>query len=700
MTSIGTSSTFYNCTALERVSLPEITSVGASCFYGCTSLSTISLPKVTSFGNNAFKNCTSLTEVTGTLFPLLTSIGQNCFENCTAIENVSLQSLASIGNAAFKGCTSLTSVSLPAASSIGTNSFQGDIALVNISLPSATSASSFAFHNCSSLKNASFPIATSVGGSCFMNCSNLESISLPLVTSIGTYAFDGCTSLKTLSLPLVESIGVYAFNNCGSLTAVILGNTEQVVTIASNTIWERSPNIIFYVPDALVDDYKAANYWSNISSRIKGISELCTATFVLSTADSTTGSQYTLQTVQVRKGSTPAYTGATPTTVQGDATEFTFTGWSPALAPIYANTTYVAQFQDNRAVTIQYLSRNIAEYESSSNTTFVAYGLGYATKLTSATAPATSVEGYAFANDTNLEVVDLSATSGAVTIANNAFNGCTNLQHVIIRSSTMATLSSTGAFTGTPIELGEGAVYVPTSLVATYKANTNWSNYYIADIADYPLSDLSTVTDSWSTIISNANYATDYSVGDVKLVDFGTFGQHYFELVALDEDTKASGGKARMTWLNKNFLTMHVMNTTSTTTGGYDATEMKSWITSDVLPQLQSEIRNAIVPVTKISSTYENKAVVVNGQSTTESLWIPSEYEMFGTTTYENTGARYSKFNSNASRIKYNSSGSASDWWLRSAVSTGNFRCVYSNGSAVSGSGASSTAGVVLGFCI
>ena len=425
-----------------------------------------------------------------------------------------------------------------------------------------------------------------------------------------------------------------------------------------------------------------------------------TATFVLAAVDSPTGSQYTLASPKFDEGSTPVYSGSTPTTAQGDSTEFTFTGWSPALAPIYANTTYVAQFQDNRAVTIQYLSRNIAEYESSSNTTFATYGLGYATKLTSAKAPVASVAEYAFANDTNLEVVDLSATSGAVTIASNAFSGCTSLQHLIIRSSTMATLSSTGAFTGTLIARGEGAVYVPTSLVATYKANTNWSNYYIADIADYPLSDFSTVTDSWSTIISNANYATDYSVGDVKLVDFGTFGQHYFELVAMDEDTKASGGKARMTWMNKNFLTTHVMNTGNTTTGGYDASNIKSWLTSDVLPQLQSEIRNAIVPVTKISGTYENSAVVVNGQSTTESLWIPSEYEIFGTTTYENTGAQYSKFDTAAKRIKYNpATGSAGVWWLRSACSGTSFRCVISYGSAGYGS-ANNAYGVVLGFCI
>ena len=168
----------------------------------------------------------------------------------------------------------------------------------------------------------------------------------------------------------------------------------------------------------------------------------------------------------------------------------------------------------------------------------------------------------------------------------------------------------------------------------------------------------------------------------------------------MDEDTKASGGKARMTWLNKNLLTTHVMNSNGTTTGGYDASDMKSWLTSDVLPQLQSEIRNAIVPVTKISGTYENSAVVVNGQSTTESLWIPSEYEIFGTTTYENTGAQYSKFDTAAKRIKYDpATGSAYIWWLRSASSGTRFHCVDYNGGTASYS-ASSTYGVVLGFCI
>ena len=112
-----------------------------------------------------------------------------------------------------------------------------------------------------------------------------------------------------------------------------------------------------------------------------------TATFVRSATDG----GGTLYTGTFNEGTTPVYGGTTPTTTQGDSTEFTFTGWTPSLTPIYANTTYTAVFQDNRAITIQYLTRNIESYNSSSNTTFAGDGLSYATKLVTATADRKSV---------------------------------------------------------------------------------------------------------------------------------------------------------------------------------------------------------------------------------------------------------------------------------------------------------------------
>lgn len=84
-----------------------------------------------------------------------------------------------------------------------------------------------------------------------------------------------------------------------------------------------------------------------------------TATFVQSADD---GGQ-TLWSGKFEENTTPVYGGSTPTTTQGDSTEFEFIGWEPALGPITANTTYTAKFQDMRALTIQFLARTMKEYE-------------------------------------------------------------------------------------------------------------------------------------------------------------------------------------------------------------------------------------------------------------------------------------------------------------------------------------------------
>lgn len=67
----------------------------------------------------------------------------------------------------------------------------------------------------------------------------------------------------------------------------------------------------------------------------------CTATF--KNDDGTT-----LQTVTVEKGSTPSYTGATPTKASTVEYDYTFTGWSPSLGAIDTDTTYTAQFSATR----------------------------------------------------------------------------------------------------------------------------------------------------------------------------------------------------------------------------------------------------------------------------------------------------------------------------------------------------------------
>lgn len=82
---------------------------------------------------------------------------------------------------------------------------------------------------------------------------------------------------------------------------------------------------------------------------------------------------------------------------------------------------------------------------------------------------------YAFRNCSSLTSADFPA---ATSIGNSAFNNCSALTALILRNSTMCTLSNKNAFTGcTKITGTGGYIYVPSSLINTYKTATNWVTY-------------------------------------------------------------------------------------------------------------------------------------------------------------------------------------------------------------------------------
>ena len=281
-----------------------------------------------------------------------------------------------------------------------------------------------------------------------------------------------------------------------------------------------------------------------------------------------------------------------------------------------------------------------------------------------------------------------------VNLSSNRFNGANSLCHLILRSTTMCTLT-TNALTGTAIAAGIGWIYVPTDLVATYKAASNWSNYasQIVDISEYPkaLQD-ETISDSWSTIFANEDngtYKTVYSLGDIKYMYLNGTPMP-MQIVAFDENT------SKISWVCKSILDTHNMNPTSDTTGGWASSNMRTWLRETIYPMIDSTIRNRIVAVTK--NYYDAKTS--SRLTISDTVWIPSEYEIFGTTSYENSGTLYTGvFTDATSRIKkYGLNGSANYWWLRSANSGTNFRFVGSNGSANIFS-ASLANGVILGFC-
>ena len=108
------------------------------------------------------------------------------------------------------------------------------------------------------------------------------------------------------------------------------------------------------------------------------------------------------------------------------------------------------------------------------------------TSATSVNLPAvTSLGNNAFQKDALIEKMDFPLVTS---IGATAFDQCSALIVVILRKNQVCTLSNTSAFNNTPIKSGTGYIYVPSTLVDSYKTATNWSTYaaQIRAIEDYP----------------------------------------------------------------------------------------------------------------------------------------------------------------------------------------------------------------------
>lgn len=219
------------------------------------------------------------------------------------------------------------------------------------------------------------------------------------------------------------------------------------------------------------------------------------------------------------------------------------------------------------------------------------------------------------------------------------------------------------------------------------------------------------ISDTWSEIIanvSNGTYSTKYQVGDTKKINLGTEGEVIMTIVGIDTDDLAdNSGKAPITWISKQLLkTSHRMNpkkqsgTSGTgTLGGWAACEMRNYLINTIKPLLPSEVRNALKTVKKYSRIYNTSETAVNNVVSNDDIWIPSAYEV-NFTGYETSGVTSSTaFPDNASRIKHKVSGSAAQWWLRSARGTYSFSIVNIDGSG-SDFNVGGSRGVAVGFAI
>ena len=143
--------------------------------------------------------------------------------------------------------------------------------------PYTTDIGNSAFCNCSNLVSVNFPLVTHIGNNAFAGCSTLVSVYLPLVETFGGSVFNGDTSLETVDFPKLDVIWELVFSDCTALKTVIL-RLNRVSQLKTADVFNNTPIAngtgYIYVPDDLVEQYKAATNWSVYASQIKPISEL------------------------------------------------------------------------------------------------------------------------------------------------------------------------------------------------------------------------------------------------------------------------------------------------------------------------------------------------------------------------------------------------------------------------------------------
>ncbi len=227
---------------------------------------------------------------------------------------------------------------------------------------------------------------------------------------------------------------------------------------------------------------------------------------------------------------------------------------------------------------------------------------------------------------------------------------------------------------------------------------------------------------SWEDIstVCKAGLASEYwNIGDQKEFVYSTTYQMVFEIIGFDHDTVTDSSaygrtKAGIT-VQMHFVSeceyysseTRAMNSSATNSGGWENSYMRNTIMPLELNRLSS-FQDFLVPVNKLTSAGSKSTTI---KTTSDTLFLLSEVEVFGTTTYSASGegTQYEFYaNGNSAKKhkeseKYDSSASSTSYnhWLRSPnVANTSYFCYVNTSGNIARASATTKYYEAYAFCI
>lgn len=254
------------------------------------------------------------------------------------------------------------------------------------------------------------------------------------------------------------------------------------------------------------------------------------------------------------------------------------------------------------------------------------------------------------------------------------------------------------------------------------------------EVDDYSWKDLKAIADEIAAADSDEaalSIAKSYNLCDedgsltkahYKTVELTDGSEAKAQIVGFNHDDRSDGkGKAGISFLFEGDIAEHDMNGDGASTGGWEDSDLRSWLEKDGWDLLPKDLQKVIVEVSKKTNNAGVTSDVSSVTSTDDKLWIPSLVEIVGTASidaddrgymismsdgneiYKAEGAQYAAFSSydinNDDRAAIAGRDADDQYWTR--TSWANEKGLFYSMNILPLQSSSDTAlSVVPGFCL